>query len=104
MTDLGWYEELKAPYRANGEYMPRDPIAGLADTVCEHAERHPIHEIPPRRWAYGTFLLFGAASVIGAVDGGGKGALATVIVKHLRRRRACTLGDAGQRPLSQKFT
>jgi hypothetical protein len=36
--------------------------------------------IPPRRWAYGRFLLFGSAAVIGAVDGGGKGAIAVVMV------------------------
>jgi hypothetical protein len=35
--------------------------------------------IPPRRWAYGRFLLFGSAAVIGAVDGGGKGAIAVVM-------------------------
>jgi hypothetical protein len=35
--------------------------------------------IPPRQWAYGNFLLLGSASVIGAVDGGGKGAIAAVI-------------------------
>jgi len=38
-----------------------------------------IKSIPPRRWAYGRFLLFGSAAVIGAVDGGGKGAIATVM-------------------------
>ncbi len=32
--------------------------------------------IEPRRWAYGDFLLFGAAAVLGAVDGGGKGSIA----------------------------
>ncbi|HVC62385.1 MAG TPA: AAA family ATPase [Acetobacteraceae bacterium] len=35
--------------------------------------------IPPRPWAYGRFLLFGSAAVLGAVDGGGKGAIATVM-------------------------
>lgn len=30
-------------------------------------------EIEPRQWAYGRFLLFGSASVLGAVDGAGKG-------------------------------
>ena len=39
-----------------------------------------INKIPPRRWAYGRFLLFGSAAVIGAVDGGGKGAIAVVIM------------------------
>jgi hypothetical protein len=35
--------------------------------------------LPPRPWAYGKFLLFGTAAVIGAVDGGGKGAIAVVM-------------------------
>jgi hypothetical protein len=35
----------------------------------------PIHAIPPRRWAYGRFLLFGAAAVTGAGDGVGKGVI-----------------------------
>ena len=35
--------------------------------------------IPPRPWAYGRFLLLGSAAVIGAVDGGGKGAIAVVM-------------------------
>lgn len=47
--------------------------------LCEHALPHPISSIPPRQWAYGKFLLFGSASVIGAVDGGGKGANAVII-------------------------
>jgi hypothetical protein len=50
-----------------------------ADIVCQWVEPHPITSIPPRAWAYGHFLLFGSPSVIGAVDGGGKGALAVVI-------------------------
>jgi hypothetical protein len=35
--------------------------------------------IPPRQWAYGRFLLFGTAAVLGGVDGGGKGAIAVVM-------------------------
>src|SRR5271170_2602245 len=37
----------------------------------------PIDQLPPRPWAYGRFLLLGSAAVIGAVDGGGKGVIAT---------------------------
>jgi hypothetical protein len=32
--------------------------------------------IQPRPWAYGKFLLFGSAAVLGAVDGAGKGVIA----------------------------
>jgi AAA domain/DnaB-like helicase N terminal domain len=53
--------------------------AGAGAMICERAEPHSVASIPPRQWAYGTFLLLGQPSVIGAVDGGGKGALATVI-------------------------
>jgi len=35
-----------------------------------------ISDIPPRPWAYGRFMLFGSAAVIGAVDGAGKGTIA----------------------------
>ena len=38
-----------------------------------------ISAIPPRQWAYGKFLLFGSAACIGAMDGGGKGMIATVM-------------------------
>jgi hypothetical protein len=41
--------------------------------ICEPLTPIPIKELPPRQWAYGKFLLFGEASGIGAVDGGGKG-------------------------------
>jgi hypothetical protein len=37
-------------------------------------------QIPPRRWAYGRFLMLGAASVLGAMDGTGKG---FVTVPHI---------------------
>ena len=36
--------------------------------------------IPPRPWAYGQFLMFGTGAVLGAVDGGGKGAISIGIM------------------------
>jgi hypothetical protein len=39
----------------------------------------PIDQIPPRQWAYGKFLLFGSAAVIGAQDGTGKGLMAVTM-------------------------
>jgi hypothetical protein len=39
-----------------------------------------FHQIPPRPWAYGKFLLFGSAAVLGAMDGTGKG---FVTVAHI---------------------
>lgn len=47
--------------------------------VSEQLEPLAITAIPPRPWSYGHFLLAGCASVIGAVDGGGKGAMAVAI-------------------------
>jgi hypothetical protein len=49
------------------------------ELIRETIEPHAITDIPPRPWAYGAFLLFGHAAVIGAVDGGGKGAHAVAI-------------------------
>ena len=47
----------------------------------ESATLQPIGaaNIPPRQWAYGHYLLFGSAAVLGAVDGAGKGAIAVVM-------------------------
>jgi hypothetical protein len=53
------------PHAGPLECVPLDPVGAT--------------KIPPRRWAYGHFLLFGSAAVIGAVDGGGKGAIAVVM-------------------------
>lgn len=67
--------------------MP-DGFPHLANTSDTKADAVPLEcttlppigaaNIPPRPWAYGRFLLFGTAAVLGAVDGGGKGAIATV--------------------------
>jgi hypothetical protein len=49
------------------------------DAQLAWATIRQVSAIPPRRWAYGRFLLFGSAAVIGAVDGAGKGMIATVM-------------------------
>jgi hypothetical protein len=59
--------------RTNNTDNDRAPI------ICTTPMRRRIADIPPRTWAYGNFLLFGEAAAIGAVDGGGKGAMAAVI-------------------------
>jgi hypothetical protein len=54
------------------------PFPGLSrvtdDAHIECVALKPIGpaNLPPRPWAYGYFLLFGCASVLGAMDGGGK--------------------------------
>jgi hypothetical protein len=47
--------------------------------VCKPLAPLAISDIPPRPWAFGKFLMFGTASVIGARDGGGKGYIAVII-------------------------
>ena len=46
---------------------------------CDPLPIRAPHEIPPRPWAYGHFLLFGQTGALGAIDGGGKGAMAVGI-------------------------
>jgi hypothetical protein len=47
---------------------------------CVTLEPVGKENIPQRTWAYGKFLLFGSASVIGAIDGGGKGVITVGII------------------------
>jgi hypothetical protein len=68
-------EGLREQYRQS----KKNPWGDEGPLVCEQLEPLPITSIPPRPWAYSHFLLFGAASVLGAVDGGGKGAHAVAI-------------------------
>jgi hypothetical protein len=77
-TILKTYEE--------GGYRPRLSAASpgwsdqsrLPSLLVQRLESSAITDIPPRQWAYGHFLMFGSASVLGAVDGIGKGAIAVV--------------------------
>ena len=60
-----------------GLEAPDDPNDDLESYALEPIGRQ---NIPPRQWAYGNYLLFGKTAVLGAVDGGGKGAIATVML------------------------
>jgi hypothetical protein len=71
--EWGWLEQDRVA-KATAEAQP--PPDGIE---CVSLPPIEIAKIPPRRWAYGRFLLFGSAAVIGAVDGGGKGAIAVVM-------------------------
>jgi hypothetical protein len=53
----------------------------------------PITQIMPRQWAYGRFMLFGSAAVIGALDGTGKGYIAVAIMLGLITGRDDILGE-----------
>jgi hypothetical protein len=77
-TDFAGYERIKARHtgRPNG---CTDDGAPIDDLICANSAPRRIADIPPRPWAYGHFLLFGEVGAIGAVDGGGKGAMAVVI-------------------------
>jgi hypothetical protein len=61
-----------------GDKKPTNGQAHAADLRCSCLTPIGASNIPPRQWAYGRFLLFGSAGVIGAVDGAGKGAIAVV--------------------------
>ena len=58
---------------------PGEDLSANDDIICETPKLPTIADIPPRQWAYGNLLLLGHASVIGAIDGGGKGAHAVAI-------------------------
>jgi hypothetical protein len=75
-SDLETLVEITPPFRPSGPIPAEDADDPV---LCEHPASQPISSIPPRQWAYGHFLLFGHAAVLGAVDGGGKGAHATAI-------------------------
>ena len=66
MEDLGW---------TTRSAQPKPPTL-----QCTALPKIDIVNIPPRPWAYGHFLLFGKAAALAAVDGGGKGAMAVVIL------------------------
>jgi hypothetical protein len=80
---LGGRKERHAPQRANGDDCedprPTPPDVTGPALIAARLDPTPIEKIPPRPWTYGRFLLFGSAAVIGAVDGGGKGAIAVVM-------------------------
>jgi hypothetical protein len=60
-----------------GDEMP--PLGNRSRIIRETGTPRSISQIPPRPWAYGTFLLFGHAAVLGGVDGVGKGAQAVAV-------------------------
>lgn len=67
---------VQQPSPAPDPNSPPPDGGGGAGVIAEPLDPSPIPQIPPRQWAYGHFLLFGSAAVLGAVDGGGKGAIA----------------------------
>jgi hypothetical protein len=71
-----------------GKRKPTESNEDNDQLLCERPDLRRIADIPPRQWAYGNFLLFGSTSVVGAVDGGGKGAQAVVIALSMITGRA----------------
>jgi hypothetical protein len=67
----GWKDGKPPP--PNGE--DHDPPPSGEVQIVQGTIR-AITAIPPRQWAYGKFMLFGSAAVIGAMDGAGKGIIA----------------------------
>lgn len=75
----GWQRPSETRDRARGpESAPPDDTTSTSGLKCVALVPIPKDKIPPRPWAYGRFLLFGSAACLGAVDGGGKGAIAVV--------------------------
>lgn len=71
--------EAEAEGTRGGRFTNGHTDPDEAPLLCVQPTADSISSIPPRQWAYGKFLLFGYPAVIGAVDGGGKGAMAIVI-------------------------
>ena len=107
--------ELKAEDAENARKADEAAAAEEALKICRPVARelegdglemvrlNPIGagNIKPRQWAYGKFLLFCSAAVIGAVDGVGKGViavsiiLATITGKELLGERVWRTGPVG---------
>jgi hypothetical protein len=76
-ASLGW---RPGPGNPKGNLRPEPAGKPVWDSLeCFRLPAIGAAKIPPRPWAYGRFLLSGSAAVIGAVDGGGKGAIAVVM-------------------------
>jgi RecA-family ATPase len=77
MRKLGGTTEMYPAITIANDALP--DAADENEIECRTLSPIGAQAIPPRQWAYGRFLLLGSAAVIGAVDGGGKGAIAVVI-------------------------
>jgi hypothetical protein len=66
----------------------REVEAGDDDFEAVVLPAGEISDIPPRTWAYGRYMLFGSAAVLGAADGVGKGFLTTAIILSMIFGRA----------------
>jgi hypothetical protein len=78
-----WVDEPDDEYKAShpGWDKPApDPTKPARRLECVGMPSIPINKIPPRPWAYGHYLMFGRASMLAAVDGGGKGFQTTAII------------------------
>ena len=64
---------------AGGADAPGNKTDPRPDLECAQLPNLGCAKIPPRRWAYGRFLLFRQCACLAAVDGGGKGAIAVGI-------------------------
>lgn len=70
----GWEGGRPPPYESGNGHDHDPPPSG--EVQIAQGTIRPISAIPPRQWAYGKFMLFGSAAVIGAMDGAGKGIIA----------------------------
>ena len=81
-----WVDPPDAEYQSAHPGWDRpapDPTKPARRLQCVAMPAIPINKIPPRPWAYGHYLLFGKAALLAAVDGGGKGFMATAMILSL---------------------
>jgi hypothetical protein len=82
------HRRVRAAARAAaGAYPPERAFETEAASAAIVDEGLPViigfDQIPPRQWAYGRFLMFGAAAVLGATDGTGKGFVTATMILAL---------------------
>lgn len=86
-ADVRWRPDRDGKYlKGKGESQAPRPASRPAQAVgdrglvAETVEPVGGNKLPPRRWAFGNFLMFGHTACLAAVDGGGKGSLAVGIM------------------------
>lgn len=92
-AQAGWERPRQEPVGMDERPAPPDEVYGEAsetptptpkrsalEVVVSNLQPRNPAQIPPRPWAYGTFLMFGKVACLGAVDGGGKGSITTTMI------------------------
>lgn len=78
MSEPGAFNEYAA--RTEGKAKAKANGASTSKVHLVQPSREPGTQFQPRQWVYGHFLLRGALSVLGALDGTGKGFYTVAII------------------------